>query len=488
MGVLFGSIVGQLAIWPLGWTGVIVIALCSALLEFLRLPLVGIRAGMLISCASALSFWGTLADVPGGEDLSLPILIDEIPRYPKVGLMTFVGHLQGSPWAGQKVFVRAIHLPWRNSSKLQQGTLVWMRGECHPPEYTSNPFTYESWQRRQGIALVCESSYLTAPIAESPSIRAVVREAVVQHTYQSAGEVEGNGLFLAMTFGFRDQLSEQTERVFKSLGLTHLLVVSGYQISLIFGVILVCCSRTLMWLRLFACPRNVAVLPALIAAGLYVWLCGSDTATMRAFLAGICIALQYWIEHRVSFLHRIVLALFGITLIFPFAWLDLGVQFTTAALLGIGSGLYLSRGNTPFRRCISVSLHVWLMTSIVMVMWFGSFTLISLPINLLVATPWSSLNCTVGALALVMSYLPLPWSSMPLYLVGVVNGVAVGALSYIEYYTRGMILILDEPYQRLIIISLLLGAFIILWRRSLLELVYTGAKSAEIVVRTTHGR
>lgn len=484
-GVVFGIVLGQLIMWPLGLVGVVAVPLTAAALELFGLPYAGFRAGLVIAAALALSFWGTLTELPTLPDVSVPLIVEEIPRYPKVGLTTFIGRLDAPLWREQKVFVRAIHLPWRNSSQLQQGNLVWMRGECHPPEYSLNPFSYDAWQIRQGIVLVCKADYLTEPVTKLPSLRTQVREALVHHTYSIAGENEGNGLFLAMTFGFRDQLSEQTERVFKSLGLTHLLVVSGYQISLIFGVLLLGFSRVLFRLKFFVCPRNMAVLPALLASGVYVWLCGSDTATVRAFLAGVCIALQYWLEHRVTFLHRITFALFGISLIFPFAWLDLGVQFTATALLGIGSGLYVSRGNKKHVRFFMVSYHVWLLTSVTMVLWFGTLTLLSLPVNLLVATPWSSFNCTVGTLALALSYLSLPGASFPLYLIGAVNSIMVSLLSYLEYYSRDLILSFESPWKRIGVALFMCALLGIQWWRHLSAIVRSEGKSAEIVIRTS---
>jgi ComEC/Rec2-related protein len=477
-GIVVGLLAGQMLLWFLGWYGLLSIGLIGILLAIVRVRLTGIVGGIVLAASTAFPLSFSTHPLPMLTDATFPMRVEEPPRYPKVGLIKFTGVLLASPWGGRRVIVSAVHLPWHNSVYVEEGDTIWFRGNCTPPETSYNPFTYASWLLRRGISAQCKADFLSRSQLKQKPVRAHLQDVITAQTYSSAGEHEGAGLFLAMVFGFRDQLSESTERSFKTLGLTHLLVVSGYQISLIFGVMVSVCGRVLLASRVVRCPRNVAVYPAIFIAIGYVWLCGSDTATVRALLAGFCVALQIWLEHPITFLHRVFLAILGINLLFPFAFFDLGVQYTLAALLGIASGSYLSREKSRVVQFLLVSIHVWLFTSFLTVLWFGSLPLVSLPINILLAAPWATFNCIVGSLGLILSYGGSPYTNCLLQGTSFLNQLLLEQVRYMACFGE----LLELPCQgvgiRLSVALFILMVVALSWRSSLRELVTSSGRSA----------
>lgn len=477
-GVVVGIVIGQLLLWFLGWYGLAFIGGIGLLFAVIGVRFPGIIAGVVLAASTAFPLTFHSSPIPTLIDATFPVRVEGLPRYPKVGLIKFTGVLLAGPWKGKQVVISAIHLPWHNSVYVEEGDTLWFRGTCSPPDFSLNPFTYASWLIRQGISAQCKADFLSHSRNKQIPFRTYLQGLITEQTYRSAGENEGSGLFLAMAFGFRDQLSDATERSFKALGLTHLLVVSGYQISLIFGVLVSVSARILLVTKVVRCPRNIAVYPAIgIAAG-YVWLCGSDTATVRALLAGICVALQIWLEHPITFIHRVLLAIVGINLLFPFALFDLGVQFTIAALLGIASGSYLTRKRSRLNQFLAVSLHVWLCTSFLTVLWFGNLPLASLPINLILAAPWATFNCIVGSIGLMLSYGKLPFSDALLQITSSVNQLLLEQVRQAGRVGEVLLLPCEEFGVRLGIAGVILLIMVLFWRSSLRELISSRGRSA----------
>jgi ComEC/Rec2-related protein len=477
-GIVIGIVLGQILLWFLSWYGLLCIGIISILLVRCKVRFAGIVGGIVLAASTAFPFSFSSVPLPVLTDATFPVRIEGPPRYPKVGLIKFTGVLLAPPWEGKRVIVSAIHLPWHNSVYVEEGDTIWFRGNCTPPEPSINPFTYPSWLLRQRIAGQCKADFLSRDHLTRKPLRAHLQDVITEQTYRSAGESEGTGLFLAMVFGFRDQLSESTERSFKTLGLTHLLVVSGYQISLIFGVMVSVSARILMASRMVKCPRNVAVYPSILIAAVYVWLCGSDTATVRALLAGMCVALQIWLEHPITFLHRVFLAIIGINLLFPFALFDLGVQYTFAALLGIASGSYLTRKKSRVVKFLSVSMHVWLYTSCLTVMWFGTFPLASLPINLVLAAPWATFNCIVGSIGLILSYGGVPCMNFLLQGTSFMNQILLDNVRYIARFGEVLDLSCEGSGMRATVVIGILVVTGVLWWSCVRELILSRGRSA----------
>jgi ComEC/Rec2-related protein len=320
--------------------------------------------------------------------------IEGTPRRPRPGEVTFELRVRGDP-APQVARCRAVDLPWRNAAHLQPGDTIWVRGVFTPITKPSNPFSWEGWLWRRGVAAECKARFVSVPVSGEPSALYRWRETLKQRVLNSMGDSQGAALFLSMALGYHDLLSVPLEHAFTRLGLTHLLVVSGYQVSLTFSFILWCAAmlmgrfrhgnrhlRSMMTILSFAC------------AAFYVLFIGAEMSAVRALLAAACVCAHLLSERETSFAQRWGVALLGMQLLWPWCAFDIGVILTFAALLGIGLGSELE-AKSKVKTFVTVTCAVWLCTSLVIVLWQGTLSPLGLLLNLLLAAPWSILNCTV---------------------------------------------------------------------------------------------
>jgi competence protein ComEC len=233
-----------------------------------------------------------------------------------------------------------------------------------------------------------------------------------------------------MALGERDVLSRHVEETFKALGLTHLLVVSGYQVSLVFGVIFAMC----LWMSAIVRPtlalRHCATWCAFIGAGGYVALVGAEMSSVRALIAAACLCVALVIDRRHRFAQRWATALLMIQVVYPWALFDIGVLLTFAALGGIGVGSVLG-GRRTIASVVWVTVSVWLFTSLITIVWTGSVSFAGLLLNLVLAGPWSVLNCTVGVVGLVLTTLHQPTGEWVVWMVGRINEAVVQVLLWL---------------------------------------------------------
>jgi ComEC/Rec2-related protein len=385
------------------------------------------RAGVLISGAIIGLVAAQVTSVrppamPAVDDATLMGIVDETPRRPRVGevLFSLKTELGGD---SALIRCRAVDLPWRNAALLEAGSLVAVRGRFTPVERSRNPFSWSGWLWRKGFSGECRAHFVSRPSASTTSFAVSLRDYIKNSVQRAVGDSVGSGLFLSMSLGYHDLLSVQHERAFMALGLTHLLVVSGYQVSLMFGCMMVVASSIM---HFFFCGSRYARLlvggAALLAASVYVYCIGLEMSAVRAWVAAACVSAQFLSDRRTSFWQRWGVALLLMQLAWPWCIFDIGVILTFAALAGIGIGAQLG-GGSRIGTMIAVNCVVWLATSLVVVVWRGTFSPFGLLLNLLIAAPWSVANCAYGLLALLLLVSGVPGAQTLLELLTGLNGL-----------------------------------------------------------------
>ena len=364
-----------------------------------------------------------------GSDVQVLVRVEEPPSRREAGEVTFTGR---EVLGGERRMLRArsVDLPWRNASLIQRGDVVWVRGSLAPVERPWNPFSWEGWLWRRGVSGEMKAIFVSSAVERAPTVLDSVRERIRARVAAITDDRRGGALFLSMALGERDVLSRHVEETFKALGLTHLLVVSGYQVSLVFGVIFAMC----LWMSAIVRPtlalRHCATWCAFIGAGGYVALVGAEMSSVRALIAAACLCVALVIDRRHRFAQRWATALLMIQVVYPWALFDIGVLLTFAALGGIGVGSVLG-GRRTIASVVWVTVSVWLFTSLITIVWTGSVSFAGLLLNLVLAGPWSVLNCTVGVVGLVLTTLHQPTGEWVVWMVGRINEAVVQVLLWL---------------------------------------------------------
>jgi ComEC/Rec2-related protein len=296
-----------------------------------------------------------------------------------------------------------VHLPWRNVVRVRQGSVVWFTATFRPLAPTPWPFEYDNHLLRSGVQATCKVQHLSEPDLPEPSMVELVRERLSRDVGAAGGEGEVGGLFLAMALGLKDRLSTDTEEAFRTAGLSHLLVLSGYQVTLVFGSSLALLRWGAGWIPVrigVRLPiRRLTLLIAVVPTWGLVVLGGVDHSGVRAALAVALVVLRMWSERMTSFFNAILSSALLLTVLHPGILLDPGVQLTYAALTGIALGQDDSGGVREFLR---ISVCGTLLTAAVAGVWFGEVPLLGLLLNPILAGPIGALSCQGGAVALVL--------------------------------------------------------------------------------------
>nr|WP_167354839.1 DNA internalization-related competence protein ComEC/Rec2 [Pseudoalteromonas luteoviolacea] len=146
-------------------------------------------------------------------------------------------------------------------------------------------------------------------------------------------------LYYVLMTGDKSKIPKSEKEQFRVLGLSHLLAISGLHIAIFFSLSLVVTKIILFPFRTLLKQgvniHSVGLIVALVCAGLYVVMSGMQISAQRAWLmacAGVCC---YLIGTRLSFIRLLLYTLTIVTVISPFALLNLGLYFSFTAVAGI---------------------------------------------------------------------------------------------------------------------------------------------------------
>lgn len=205
----------------------------------------------------------------------------------------------------------------------------------------------------------------------------------------------GSGLLAGMMIGDTSTLDGNLLDVFRAVGLIHIVVLSGYNITLVANFFITLFSSLGYYRRL------VAAMTALI---FFILVVGISQTAMRAGIMALCaFAARYYIRPYIV-TRGIALALLIMVWISPYALLfDLSLQLSFLATIGIVYifPLFQERfenlAESTFGEILLQTFAVNVMTLPIIIYQMGTFSPISFPINILVLgfVPW----LTIGGFA-----------------------------------------------------------------------------------------
>jgi competence protein ComEC len=327
-----------------------------------------------------------------------------------------------------------------------QGAVVDVLAEVREPRGPQNGFDERAYLRRHGIHVVLRSSHLRILGRRGGVAGAADRlRAHISRTMAPGLTGERRAVVAGVVLGEDEGLSRDLADAFRASGLYHLLAVSGQNVLVIGGGMLVLAL-------LLGVPRWVGELGAIAAILGYLAAVGWQPSVVRAGIAGLLTSLA-WLTARPRDRWYFLLAGAAVLLAWsPYALLDPGFQLSFSAVAAIFLGA-ARVGSTlegyPLPRiaaeAITLSLVCGLATAPVLLSQFGTVPVYSVPANVLAAPAvapllWCGLSSAAIHPVLPAACGPLAWIEgvLAAYVAGVAR--VVGGLPFARLGVSGALM------------------------------------------------
>lgn len=396
-------------VWPMGWSGLGLMLLAGKIRHFSLLVPAGLLLVMAISFVRSDLLQSTEIWLPA-KQINLIGVVDSWPE-PRGLNQQFILRPIAPPELSGKIMFRLPAWP-----ALSYGQKISATTTLSLPEdfigVNRQPVSYQQYLLSRGVTYLGQAD--TASIlAEAPMSYHVclfrLRQRGLSALAASLAE-PANALAGGLLFGTNQGLSQDWQNDFSAVGLSHILVASGYNVALVVLFI---------WFLLANCSYRWRYFFAMLGAISFAILVGGDGAVIRATIFCLLVLSAKMIGRPINYF-----LLLSYLLVIMLWWrpslvfANLGFQLSLLATLGI---IYLSPAlekifrrflSGPLAKILAVSTAAQLAVGPWLAYRLGSISLIALVANplLLPLVPWLMFN------ALIAGGVYLWWPSLGLVL------------------------------------------------------------------------
>lgn len=251
------------------------------------------------------------------------------------------------------------------------------------------------------------------------------------------------GLALGLLLGVKQGLGEELENAFRSVGITHIIVLSGYNIMLVVSFV------TYM-LALFL-PVKGRIVVGIIAVVLFACLVGFSATVVRASIMAALALIAQATGRTYAVIRALVCTGIIMLVLNPYLLaFDVGFQLSFIATLGlilVSPHLKLYLGFMPksfgLREFLTATIAAQIFVTPLLLYQMGQFSIVSVVVNMLVLP--------IVPVAMLLTFL----SGM----VGFVSASFAFPLSFAAYYTLAYIIFIAQTFASLPFASVTVQAF-----------------------------
>lgn len=281
-----------------------------------------------------------------------------------LGTLVEVTHLRCGEWTGDSLGVASIpdEVGQSGAGFAATGWLVPLRDD-----------DFDRARRRAGAQASLHITKLEivtpphGPHAVAARVRAGLHDAVANLDPRRAALLQG------LTIGDTSGLAPETIDVFRNAGLSHVLAVSGSNVAIVLGAVLI---------GLRSAGLRARILLGYIALGVFVLVVGPDASVLRAGVMG-AITLACLTQGRTAEpLAALGLAIITVICLRPGMLFSAGMQLSAAATAGIvifcdPIARRLTRLPETFRLMLAATLAAQLAVAPILILVFGELSLIA---------------------------------------------------------------------------------------------------------------
>lgn len=274
---------------------------------------------------------------------------------------------------------------------------------------------------------------------------------------------ESSALIKAILLGDKSDLSKELKRDFKTLGLSHLLAVSGLHLSVLFGLWSLILTKLQVPLKL----RCVILIPLAL---FFSALCGFSPSVLRSSIMLILFLLSKVVDEESDSFTSLLFSASFMVFLSPYGVLDVGFLLSFFATLGILStagirfkeqkkGRKYQRILKKLGNSVLVSMAAQIAVIPVICKTFGSFSLLSVPATLLF-TPAVALFLYFSPLALLCSFIP-GISILSSFVLDFLSFLITRIASLAVYFKEGIVST-NAPFAFILLLALILSLSLLL--------------------------
>ena len=330
--------------------------------------------------------------------------------------------LKVSKLNGKRVFGVTVLACFAPSDAPQSFEILHAEGHLTLPENHDPAFDSITYYRSKGVFAQFHSDTvsftekkaltLSRPLAEITSF-------LDKHTSSSLSDADAASLVKAVLFGNKSELPKEAKRDFATLGISHLLAVSGLHLSALVALV----TFLLVKLRIPLKIRCGLLLPAVL---FFAALCGFSPSVTRAAIMLTVYLLSKLVDEESDGFTALLFAGGTLVLFSPYSIFDIGFLLSFFATLGIllMAKLQLKKGKKEGRikklfktvaNALLVSLSAQIAVLPVLCFNFGAMSLLSIPATLLFS-PLITLILYLAPVTLLLSFVPILSSFPPCFL------------------------------------------------------------------------
>jgi competence protein ComEC len=323
-------------------------------------------------------------------------------------------------------------LKYRNYPEFYYGDRLQVSGIIVKPE-PFDGFLYDQYLAMKGVSatfirlnhlkFIKEDNLFLSPIYKLKKIIISFVSRIIPEPHASFL----NGLL----FGAKDGLPENIASAFQVTGLTHIIAISGYNITLIIIIVLF----------LFGfIPKNYRLILSAIFIVVFTLFVGPEASVVRASVMGIIMLLAIYTGRSAQIFNTLLITAFLMVIYNPRVLIyDVGFQLSFLATLGL---VYVSPlleryflwvpNFFELRESLLLTISAQITAVPIIMYHFGTLSVISVLANILV-TPFIPLSMLFGSIAILL---------------GTVNQLSASFFGFFAYISLEIILQVAERLSK----------------------------------------
>lgn len=246
--------------------------------------------------------------------------------------------------------------------------------------------SFESALYRRGVIMKAKGQLTRTGSSHNPVLRAAnaFRARMRRGVVDSLGSPDA-GLLLGLTIGDESRIPARVIEEFRAAGLSHLTAVSGANVAIVLGAVVVICRALRLRYR-----WQIAF--GLATLGFFVLVTRWEPSVLRASVMAAIALCSFFFGRRSQALNALALALVALSIADPFILWSIAFQLSFAASMGIivlGPMLRVKLARLPSvaADALSVAIAAQAAVAPLVAVHFGTFSPWAVPANMLAFGP-----------------------------------------------------------------------------------------------------